>query len=105
MARHGGGNPLDWMTLALMHARHGELGRSREAFDRAARADKGTGPGVGYSDVRGAVAALLGMAPEVASRPRGPRASRDEGSPILNPSLPPGGVKPEPPPVSRNTHK
>jgi tetratricopeptide (TPR) repeat protein len=93
MARHDDGNPLDWIVRAVIHARRGEWDRSREAFDRAARADKGTAPGVGYADVRGEVAALLGIAPELADRPLGPRSMRDEGSPIPARVLDPAGGK------------
>jgi tetratricopeptide (TPR) repeat protein len=94
MARHDAGNPLDWMTRALIHAHLGDLGRSREAFDRAARADEGTGPGVGYADVRAEVAARLGMAHGAVTRPRGPSSVRNEGSPIP-PDLA-GGIAPGP---------
>src|SRR5258707_617834 len=52
MARHHGGNPLDWMTRALILARRGEFDHAREAFDRGAGADQGTGPGVGYANGR-----------------------------------------------------
>jgi eukaryotic-like serine/threonine-protein kinase len=64
MKRRNGDDCFDSVTLALIHARRGELAEARAWFDRAAREhgrDNGP-PGSGYKEARDEVAALLGMA-------------------------------------------
>jgi tetratricopeptide (TPR) repeat protein len=64
MKRRNGDDCFDSMTLALIHARRGELAEARAWFDRAAR-EKGRDnrpPGIDSKEVRDKVAALLGLA-------------------------------------------
>jgi tetratricopeptide (TPR) repeat protein len=84
ISHHQGESRFDWVALALVRARLGDMEQARAFRERAERGDDGdNAPGVGFARARAELASLMRVSPaSAAGRYFGPSQARNEGSPL-----------------------